>query len=304
MKRAVLLIAVLTSIIILAYSQGYKGQGRANGLVTDESGKPLEGVTVKLFSVKGQSGFETKTNAKGEWRALYIRGGTWNIDLEKDGYMPRKLAVDLKEFDRNPAIEVRLERIEGLVILEALKENVDLGNRLFAEQRYEEAAKVFEDIVTHDENAYMFYKNLGNCYFQLQDYEAAERCYLKVLEKEPENAEVMLLIGNTYSNRDDQAKALEWYGKIELDNMTDATALFNIANSLFSKSNFEEALKYSRRGLEIQPDSTDLLYLAGLIHLSLDHKPDAIEAFERYLKLDPDSPRAAQVRTFLEILRK
>jgi tetratricopeptide (TPR) repeat protein len=304
MRRAVLLIAILTCVIILAYSQGYKGQGRATGLVTDESGKPLEGVTVKLYSVKGQSGFETKTNAKGEWRALYIRGGTWNIDLEKEGYMPRKLAVDLKEFDRNPAIEVRLERVEGLVILEALKESVDVGNRLFAEQRYEEAAKVFEDIVAGDENAYMFHKNLGNCYFQLQDYERAERHYLKVLEKEPENAEVMLLIGNTYSNRDDQAKALEWYGKIELDKMTDATALFNIANSLFSRSNFEEALRYSRRGLEVQPDSTDLLYLTGLIHLSLDHKPDSIEAFECYLKLDPDSARAGQVRNFLEVLKK
>lgn len=304
MRRFALLITVLFALISLTYSQGYRGQGRANGLVTDEEGKPLEGVKVKLFSIKAHSGFETTTNAKGEWRAMYIRSGGWNIDFEKETYLPKKISVEFKEHERNERIEIKLVKIEGFVISESLKESVNLGNRLFDERKYEEAARVFEDIVAKDDNAYILNKNIGNSYFQLQDYGLAEHYYLKVLEKEPENAEIMMLIGNTYANRNDQVKALEWYGKIELDKMTDPTALFNIANSFFSRSDFEEALKYCRRGLEVQPDSTDLLYLTGLIHLSLNHKPESIEAFERYLKLDPDSARAGQVRNFLEVLRK
>lgn len=304
MRRAAVLIVVFLSAYTLAVAQGYKGQGRATGVVIDETGRPLADVTIKLFSVKGQSGFEAKTNAKGEWRALYIRGGTWNIDFEKEGYMPRKLSVEFKEYDRNPPVEVRLERVEGLVVLEALKEGVDRGNRLFDEQRYAEAARVFEELVANDANAYMFNKNIGNCHFQLQDYEKAEEHYLKVLDKEPDNAEIMMLIGNTYANRDDQAKALEWYGKIDVQAITDPTALFNIANSLFSRSEFEEALKYCRRGLEIQPESTDILHLTGLINLSLGKNQEAVAAFEKYLKLDDSSGRAGQVRNFLEFLKK
>jgi len=296
--------ALLLIAFSMGWAQGYKGQGRASGLVTDEEGRPLEGVIVRLFSVKGQSGFETKTDGQGEWKALYIRGGGWNIDFEKDGYIPKKISVELKESNRNKPIEISLIKVEGLLITEELKKGIETGNNLFNEMKYEEAARVFETLVADDPNAYILNKNIGNCYFELQKYDLAEQYYLKVLDKEPDNAEIMMLIGNTYSNRCDQAKAMEWYGKIDIEKITDVTALFNIANSLFSQANYEEALKYCRRALEIEPDSTDILYLTGLIDLNTGNKPEAVSAFERYLKLDAESDRAGQVRNFLEFLKK
>jgi tetratricopeptide (TPR) repeat protein len=304
MRRIALLMTLLMTVLSLALAQGYKGQGKASGVVTDEAGKPLAGVKIKLFSLKGQSGFETTTDAKGEWKALYIRGGTWNIDYEKESYLPKKLVTEFKEFDRNPPIEVKLTRIEGFVILDSLKEGVDRGNGLFDERKYEEAARVFEDLAAKDPNAYILHKNIGNCHFQLQNYELAEQHYLQVLDKEPDNAEILMLIGNTYSNRNDQAKALDWYGRIDIQKITDTMALFNIGNSLFSQSKFEEALKYCRRAVELQPDSTDVLYLTGLVNLNLGNKQDAISAFDHYLKLDADSARAGHVRSFLEFLKK
>lgn len=304
MRRSVLLMVLILSSVSLAWAQGYMGQGRVNGIVTDEAGQPLEGVKVKLFSLKAHASFETLTNAKGEWKAVYIRGGAWNIDFEKEAYFPKKISVELMENARNGRVEIKLVKMEGFVISDSLKERVNVGNRLFDEGKYEEAVRIFEDISVQDPNAYILNKNVGNCYFELQRYDAAEKAYLRVLEKEPENAEIIMLIGNTYSNRGDQAVALEWYGKIDIEKITDSTALFNIASSFFAKSNFTEALKYARRAVELQPGSTDALHLAGLINLNLGDKAAAIEAFERYLKLDPDSERAAQVRGFLEFLKK
>ncbi len=303
-RRISIIISIILVFSSLAAAQAYKGRGKFTGLVIDEEGTPLEGVTVKLFSVRSQSGFETTTNAKGEWRAFYVRGGTWNIDFEKKGYLPKKLAAEIKEFSKNPPIEVRMTEIEGFVISEDLMDDVNRGNRLFDDGNYEEAARLFEDLVAEDSEAYILNKNIGNSYFQLGDYAKAEEFYRKVLEKEPDNAEIMMLIGNTHSNRNDQTAALEWYGKIDIQKITDPTALFNIANSLFSQSNFEEALKYCRRALEVQPDSTDILHLTGLVNLSLGKNDDAAAAFENYLKHDPDSPRAGQVRSFLEYLKK
>ncbi len=304
MRKSSLLVALVLVFGCLAWGQAYKGQGKASGIVTDTEGRPLDGVRVVLFSVRSQSGFETKTNAKGEWRANYIRGGPWNIDFEKDGYLPKKISTEFKEYDRNPPVEIKMVKIEGLVVSDALKEAVKKGNDLFNEGKYEEAAAAFAEIVAGDENAYALNKNIGNCWFALQKYDVAEEYYRKVLDKEPENGEIMMLIGNTYSNRGDQATAMEWYKKIDIQKISDATALFNIANGLFSKSEFEEALKYSRRGLEVQPDSSDLLYLTGLINLSLNRTEDSIAAFERYLKTDAESARADQVRSFLDFLKK
>ena len=52
--------------------------------------------------MKASAGFETETDAKGEWTAMYVRGGGWNVDLEKVGYMPKKLSVHITESLQNP----------------------------------------------------------------------------------------------------------------------------------------------------------------------------------------------------------
>ena len=42
----------------------------------------------------------------------------------------------------------------------------------------------------------------------------------------------------------------------------------------------------------------------GSTYLNLQKNPEAITAFEDYLKIDPDSPRAVQVKAFIEYLKK
>ena len=112
MKKAGLFLIFTILLAGLAFSQSYRGQGRLTGIVTDQDGKPIEGVRVKLFSVKAAQGLEVMTDAKGEWKAMYIRGGAWNIDFDKAGNL---LVADygggaIRVF--NPAGEL-LESIEA-----------------------------------------------------------------------------------------------------------------------------------------------------------------------------------------------
>jgi Tfp pilus assembly protein PilF len=304
MKRTLRIAFLLILSAGLVLAQSYRGQGRLRGSVTDETGKPLEGVTVKVFSVKGQSGFEVKTNAKGEWTANYIRGGGYNLDFLKPGYEPKSISVSIPEQTSNPPVEVTLKKAAGLMITEELRKSLDAGNKLFDEKKFEEACRVYEDILAKNPEAYIIYKNVGNCRFELQQYDLAEAAYQKVLEKEPANADIMLLIGNCYANRDQADKAMEWYNKIEFEKISDPTVLFNIGLSFTKQSKFEDALRYYKRSVEVQKDFLDGLYQLGLTYLSLGKNAEAIPPFEDYLKIDPDSPRAGQVRGFLEFLKK
>jgi tetratricopeptide (TPR) repeat protein len=303
-KSACGLLLGLAFSSVLLVAQSYRGQGRLTGIVLDQDGKPIPGVKVKLFSVKGQSGFELTTDAKGEWKAMYIRGGGWNIDFEKSGYGPKKISTTIEESFKNPAVETRLQKIEGLVISDELKAALKSGNQLFDEKKYEEAIAAYSDLVGKNPDAYIINKNIGNCYFELQKYDKAEEAYRKVLDKEPQNAEIMLLIGNCYSNRGEKDKAMEWYNKIEFDKITDPTVLFNIGSVLSGQSKFEEALKYYQRALDLKKDFLDALYQLGLTYVSLQNNAAAVTAFENYLKLDADSPKAVQVKGFLEYLKK
>jgi len=303
MKRLILFFLIIFSSLLL-FSQSYRGQGRLIGVVYDQDGKPLEGVKVKLFSERGGAGFELVTDANGEWKANYIRGGGWKIDFEKVGYLPKKINVNIQETTHNPQVEIKLQKVEGLVITDEFKEALAEGNRLFGEKKYEDAIKSYEAIIGAYPYAYIINKNIGNCYFQLQKYDIAEQYYQKVLEKEPDNAEIMLLIGNSYANRGENEKAMEWYNRIPFEKITDQMVLFNIGSSFYSQSKFEDALKYYKRAVEIQKDFLDAIYWLGLSYIALGNNQEALATFESYLKYDSSSETAARVKGFIEFLKK
>ena len=135
-------------------------------------------------------------------------------------------------------------------------------------------------------------------------YDLAEQAYLKVLEKEPKNAQTLMSIGQCYQSRGDPAKALEWYGKIDPATVDDPTVLYNIGTDYYNNSRFEKALTYYRKAVDLRKDFADGLYQLGLTELNLQNNAEAAAAFESYLKIDPDSARAAQVKAFLDYLKK
>jgi tetratricopeptide (TPR) repeat protein len=304
MKKACPLFILFFLLSVLAFAQDYKGKGRVLGFVYDEQGNPLEGVKIKLFSLKAQQRFEVVSDKEGKWVASWIIGGGWNVDFEKFGYLPKKIAIEVDEYKRNPEIVINLKKAEGLVVTEEIKAELTKGNQLFDEKKYDEARAVYEGILATNPDAYIINKNIGNCYFQQDKYDQAEEYYQKVLEKDPNNAAVILLIGNCYANQGQNEKALEWYAKINLEKIDDATILYNVGTIYYNHSKFEEALKYYKKAAEIQKDFPDGLYQLGLTYLTLGNYPESIAAFEHYLQIDPDSERAGQVKGFLEFLKK
>lgn len=303
MKKTVLLIILLVFCGSLIFAQTYKGKARIKGFVYDEEGNPIEGVTVKLYSVKGEAGFSVETDAEGKWIASWIRGGTWNLDFEKIGYMPEKISINVKSYGRNPDIEMTLEEMEGLVITPELQDELNKGNGLYEQGQYQEAIAVFEQMLTDHPDAYIINLNIGNAYFQMEEYDTAINYYNKVLETDPENVRAMLQIGNAKANQGNDAEALEWYNRIDFQEIDDTTVLYNIGTNYYNQGQFADALKYYQRALELDENYLDAVYQAGLANLSLGKNQEAIKYFELYLEKDPDSQRASQVQGFLDYLK-
>lgn len=305
MKKAGILILMVLFACSLVFSQVWTGQGRQTGFVYDEEGNPLEGVKVKLFFVKMQSGFELTTNAKGKWVAIGVKGGTWHIDFEKQGYMAKKITWNILDFRQvNPPLEVKLKKAEGLVVSDKLKEDFKKGNMLYKEGKYEEAIEIFNVVIEAFPNAYIINLNIGNCHFQMENYEEAEKFYKMVIEEEPENHGALMGIGNCYTNRDDDEKALEWYSKIEFEKIDDPTVLYNVGTIFYNTSKYEKALQYYKKAVEIKEDFLDGIYQLGLVYLTLGKNAEALNEFENYLNHDPDSERGSQVKGFIEYLKK
>jgi len=304
MKRKSLICGILLVSALFLSAQDWKGKGRLGGRVLDQAGAPIEGVRVKLFSIKAQEGLESKTDKSGRWMAAWIRSGGWNIDFEKIGYAPKKLVVDISENKKNPDIEIVLEKVEGLIITDEIRDLLTRGNELFEQKDFAGAQTLYLDILAKFPDAYPILMNVGNTYFAQEKYDLAEENYLKLLEKDPKNANAVIAIGNCYANRGDSAKAIEWYGKLDFEKIDDPTVLYNLGTNYYNNAKFEDALKFYQKAVEKQKDSTDALYQLGLTYLNLQKNPEAIASFEDYLKIDAESERAAQVRGFLEYLKK
>jgi len=301
-----LFLAMLLVLFVSAsvYPQAYAGKGKMKGIVTDEQGQPLPDVKVKLYHVSSDSGFETKTDARGEWLAYMIRGGNWYIDFYKTGYEVKKISIQISEGQTKSAvIETKLKKIEGLVLTKEILDELEKGNNLFDKGSINEAMAVYSDLLTKYPEAYVINYNIGNCYFTQKNYDQAIEYYQKVLDSNPQFTQAIIAIGNSYINKDDVDRAVEWYEKLDISKIDDAVVLYNIGTSYFNHSQAAAAVKYYQRAVEIQPDFTDALYQLGIARLTLGNYKQSLTVFENYLKYDAESERAVQVKNFIEFLK-
>ena len=303
-KKGIVYLLVFVFLVTLSFSQAYRGRGRLVGHVYDEQGNPIEGVEVKLYSVRADSGFTVKTDKKGEWKALWIRGGTWYIDFYKIGYEPKKITVEVKEIGRNPEIDIKLKKIKGLVITPELEKALEDGNKLFKEGKYQEALEAYKKILEHNPDAYIIYLNVGNCYFQMEQYDKAIEAYKKVLEKNPDYVPALMGIGNAYLNLGNQDEAMKWYGKIDINKIDDPVVLYNIGTIYYNNGKYDLALQHYKKCVEIKPDYLDGLYQLGLTYMAIMKFQEAIDTFNKYLEMDKDSQRAQTVRESIKFLEE
>jgi len=304
MKRAVfIMLSVLVAASFLA-AQEWKGQGRLGGIVLDEQGKPVEGVKVKLFIPQYNGGFEVITNKEGKWTGAWMRTGMWNLDFTKLGYMPARKSFQMNQFVKNKDMEVVIKKVEGLVVTDDMKKDLTAANDLYDKKDYAGAITAYRAFLVKFPDAYFIWKNIGNSYFIQEKYDDAEAAYKELLAKDANDFETDISVGNCYANRGDQDKAMEWYAKAPFEKISDSALLYSVGLAYFKATKLDDAQKYLAKAVELNESDADSLYQLGLTYTALQNKDEAIVVFEKYLKVDPDSDRAGQVKGFLDYLKK
>jgi tetratricopeptide (TPR) repeat protein len=304
MKESLLTAVIVTLLFNPVFSQSYKGQGRIKGIVTDAEGNPLEGVKIRLFSLRADSGFETESDKKGEWKANWIRSGMWYIDFTKLEYEPRKISISIIELGKNPLLEITMKKIEGVAIAEDIMKDFQKANKFYDEEEYEEAIAAYKRILTDHPDAFIINQNVGNAYFALKDYDRAIEFYKKVVERQEDSSQMFILIGNSYVNKQDNEKALQWYSKVNVGDIEDAIAVYNIGVLFFNSGNYEKAVTYLMRAVEIDKELSDAYYQLGMSYLAAGKNQEAREVLEKFLELNPESDKAGIAKSIIETLSK
>jgi tetratricopeptide (TPR) repeat protein len=307
---------VLTCVFVisaLAYAQAGRGKGRLFGNVVNEKGEPVPQVQVKIEFEKGGLKDETTVNAKGEWGFIGLGTGSCIVIASAEGYLDTSEVVHVQQLDKNKFVtlvlkedkekKIRLHDAGALLELES-------GNQLFAERKFDEALQIFQTFATTNPNVYQIYFNIGDVYREKSEFDKANEQYTIVLTKAREKADVVM-----------QAKALASFGEICLRqekfkeaqafftqsialNPKDEILAYNVAEIFFGQNQIDEAIKNYQLAIQIKPEWSEPYLKMGYAYLNKGDMAKAVASLNEFLKRDPESPQAPVVKSLIESLTK
>jgi tetratricopeptide (TPR) repeat protein len=183
-KHLLLILLILCISVSVASAQSWRGMGRVAGKVTDDQGKALEGVTVKL-NQPGSGGTTVKTDKKGEWSVGGLHGGGWELDFELATYESRHITVQIGELSRIPPVEIKLKQDLNEVIRVGMVQAGDL----VGQQKYAEARAVYQDNLKRYPNASRVESYLARVFYLEKNYDEAIKHLRIGVDKDPSDIE-------------------------------------------------------------------------------------------------------------------
>jgi tetratricopeptide (TPR) repeat protein len=286
-------------------AQDWKGMGRLEGRVTDEAGSPVGGALVRLDLPERGGGTTVRTDKKGRWVLGGVAAGSWNVDVEADGFAPRKLSVRLpSEASRLAPIEVKLEKAQAAGSDPAAQAALSAAESAYAAGRYADARAEYERLLgLRPDLGARIHQQMGFAWIQEKQHARAVEELKKVLAAEPDNHRVRAIAAQAALEGGmlDEGRAL--LEALPPDTVRDVDVLFNIAVAFVNAGATEDAIDYFTRAIARDANDADGHFQRGLAFLKLGRTPEARADFQRVVELAPSGPQAETARKALEQLR-
>jgi predicted Zn-dependent protease len=299
--------AMLSLVAALGFSAASqtRGMGRIAGKVTDENGKPIEGVTVRGTIAAGGSPVAAKSNSKGDWVLAGVAPGTWNIDFEKAGWEPSRISVPVVELTMNPPMQVKMKpaaaRADPNVEIRA---ELEKAAALLNARKYADARAIYESLLEKYPTVHQLHPMIARTYHAEKDLDKAVEHLRMAVETMPDNVEAKLLLGNTLieAGKTDEGKQI--LSAIDSSKITDPTVLLNVGITLINQGKAADAFTYFDQVVTRFPAHADGYYYRGVANLQLQKTAEAKADLEKFVGLAaPDAPELAMAKKILEQLK-
>jgi tetratricopeptide (TPR) repeat protein len=305
--RGTLALAVL---LTLAAAPAF-AQSIVRGTVVDAQNKPVDGATVAIESVDTGRTVQTKTDKKGEFMQIGLQTGNYKVTVTKD-----KVGTDSKParisqgtpaelaFRLAPAGAATADNKEAAAIQAAAQ----AGAAALGAGNYDEAIAKFNEVVAKVPTCSDCYTRIGSAYLAKKQYDDAETAFKKSVEIKP-SAEAYNGLANLYNTQkkfdlaaDASSKAAEL--SAGAPGGGGAEASYNQGVILFNSQKFADAKTAFEAAVKADPNMALAHYQLGMTALNLGQIPQAVESLQTYLKLDPNGPKAAEVKAALPALEQ
>lgn len=123
----------------------------------------------------------------------------------------------------------------------------------------------------------------------------------KIVAQDPKNLQAWKQLGNDYFDTNQPQKAIQAYGKALELNPRDADTLTDQGIMYKNIGWYDKAIENFKKAQAVDPKHVQSLYNMGIVYAeSLNDKEKAISAWKRIIEIDPASPTASQVKSYIE----
>ena len=305
--RGVCAIAVVLALTASAFAQSI-----LRGKVQDAQGKPVDKATV-VFEAEGTNRkMQTTTDSKGEFLQVGLQSGPYKVTASKEGVGTATSPATVRQGPNNPmnftlapagAAVTPADKTAALK-LQALAGEASAALRA---GNNDEAIAKFTEVVGQMPTCSDCYYNIGVANANKKDYAAAEAAYKKAIELKPDNGDAYTGLATLYNQQkkfDLAAEASDNASKyVAAGGGGNAEAAYNQGVILFNGGKFAEAKAQFELATKADPSHSLAQYQLGMTSLNLGQIQDAVTALEAYLKIDPNGPKAAEVKASLPALQ-
>lgn len=302
-RRAVF---ITLMVVLLAASAWPQFQGKVSGSVVDASKNPVEKAEVAIVSQKTSSlRYELKTDGQGHFVQIGMMPGYYMLTVKKAGFVSASKEIHVGVAgDESVAITLMSVEAAAAKSYSAADRAFLSGNKLYAEQKYPEAAAAYREAIGLDPANWAYQLNLGLALKKAGQTEEAAAAFRKAVELNPESYSANKEAGETLAKAGDFAGAKPFYEKAAGLSPDDPDAQYNLGVCLVNLSESEAALPRFEKAVALNSDYADAYYQMATILISQNKVPEAKACLEKFVALAPNHEKAGLAKQLLEYLKK
>jgi len=330
---------MVVGALLLSAVAAQAQMGGLEGEVRDREGNLLIGATIEIIRTDIKMQFEVKTDKKGRYlyaglpagrqtkytvQVLYEGQLLWEI---RDVNVPfgeiRRLDINLQEEAKRQLEQMTDEQRQRLEELrkqqeqaKSLEEHFNLGMEYLNQKQYNQAVTEFETAAQLDPKQHAVFANLAQAYVGLNQFDKAIAAYEQAITLKPDSSPLHNNLAGLYARAGRVEDAQRAYAKaVELSPTEAATYYYNMGVTFVNAGQHKAAIEPLRKTIEANPKNAAAHYWLGVcLYSTAEYKieegqvktilpPGTVEAFEKYLELEPNGQYAEQARQNLQIIQ-
>ncbi len=311
--------------------------GVMQGVIKDEQGNPIQGVTVTIEGEEIHRVYTLKTDKNGKYLHAGVPiQGTYRIVCKKEGFQSEgiqhvkpgfsvndtdrgtydftmkpgqsgKVGFELTPEERQKLEKQQAEQEQQKALAGEVKKLFSSGLAFYNTGQYEQAIGEFLKAAEKDEKQPAVWANLGLSYQKLKQFDKALDAYQKALALKPDDVNIYQNLGGVYADMGDLTKSQEMFQKaVSLSSSTDpktaAVQYYNMGVTYINSGKNQEAIDALLKAVEADPNHADAHYQLGLTYLGVNNVEQAVAHLKKYLELDPTGKDAETAKALIDSL--